>query len=132
MANPARATARSMKALDNQPEFGLSIEVSGEAKGPAFPADDYMKKYLETYMAYGGLFDQVQAARFAGVTKQTINSLVKRGRLRLVTLSVETPTGPMLIEQTIAGNDLRAWMEAPRMKGGGHLHRSKRKELQAA
>ena len=121
-----------MNTLDNQPEFGLSIEVSGAAKGATFPPTEYMDKYLNAYMTHGGLFDQVQAAKLAGVSKQRINELVKAGRLRLHTLTLDGPRGPMLIEQTILGNDLRAWMEAPKVKGGGHLHRSKRNELQAA
>ena len=121
-----------MNTLDNQPEFGLSIEVTGEAKGPTLEPQEHMKRFIDTYLAHGGLFDQVQAAHLAGVSKQRISQLVKAGRLETVKVTLEGPAGPMPIEETISGNALRAWMESPKQKGGGHLHRSKRQELQAA
>ena len=121
-----------MNDLDNQADFGFALEVSGEGRGQTHPAEDYMKEYLNVYIANGGLFDQVQAAKLAGVSKQHISHLIKMGKLKTVDFKLRVPGGEMLIEQTITGNALRAWMESPKLKSGRPSRGVREPELQAA
>ena len=121
-----------MNEAEQLDKVHLSLSGPGEEPAAHFHESEYMKRYLDLIVAHGGLFDQVQAAKFAGVTKQRINALVKTGKLRTVSLSIETPHGPMLIEQTITGHDLEAFLAAPKSKGGRPMHRPRQLELQAA
>ena len=107
-----------MQKACKKSEVQLALRVNGEPDGAPFEGHDYMKRYLEAMQKHGGLFGQVQAARMAGVSQQRIDQLIKAGRLRVVSLSIKTPAGELVVDRAIPGNDLVAWMEAPKPKGG--------------
>ena len=107
-----------MKKVAKLPEVHLALSTSGEAEPHRFAGEEYMKEYLNAIIAHGGLFDHVKAAAFAGVSKQRIGELVKKGRIRVVTLDVVTPSGIIPGEPTIPGNDLVRWMQEPKHRGG--------------
>ena len=99
-------------------EVQLALSVNGEQVGQPFDGQEFMKRYLDLYMQHGGLFGQKQAAGMVGVSPQRIDQLIKAGRLRVVSLSIKTPAGELVVDRAIPGSDLLAWLEAPKPRGG--------------
>ena len=85
-------------------------------------AEGLMGEYLESLVKYGGMFTVGQAAKLAGLSKQRISELVKKGQLPLVEVVFAlTPDADLLVEELIPGNAIRRWVGQAKSKGGrGH------------